>query len=100
MSAPPEEDKKPSEHINIRVFRCFSVQKCVVGHDNNEVFFKIKRHTPLKKLMEAYCERQGKSMNMLRFLVDGERARPEQTPAELDMEDGDQIEVMIEQASP
>lgn len=87
MSAPFEEDKKPSEHINIKV----------VGHDSNEVFFKIKRHTPLKKLMEAYCERQGKSMNMLRFLVDGERARPEQTPAELDMEDGDQIEVMIEQ---
>ncbi|KAG5518441.1 hypothetical protein PMAC_002836 [Pneumocystis sp. 'macacae'] len=89
MSVPSEEDKKPTEHINLRV----------VGHDNNEVFFKIKRHTPLRKLMEAYCERQGKSMNTLRFLVDGERARPEQTPAELDMEDGDQIEVMIEQAS-
>lgn len=63
--------------------------------DNNEVFFKIKRSTALRKLMETYCERQGKSMSTVRFLVDGERIRPEQSPEELEMEDGDTIEVMM-----
>lgn len=63
--------------------------------DNNEVFFKIKRGTALKKLMETYCERQGKSMTAVRFLVDGERIRPDQSPEDLDMEDGDTIEVMM-----
>lgn len=63
--------------------------------DNNEVFFKIKRGTALKKLMETYCERQGKSMTAVRFLVDGERIRPDQSPDDLDMEDGDTIEVMM-----
>jgi small ubiquitin-related modifier len=59
------------------------------------VFFKIKRATPLKKLMETYCERQGKSMNSVRFLVDGERVRTDQSPQDLDLEDGDVIEVMM-----
>uniref|UniRef100_A0A2I2YAH5 Rad60/SUMO-like domain-containing protein n=1 Tax=Gorilla gorilla gorilla TaxID=9595 RepID=A0A2I2YAH5_GORGO len=31
----------------------------VVGQDGSVVQFKIKRHTPLSKLIKAYCERQG-----------------------------------------
>ncbi|EPX70496.1 SUMO protein [Schizosaccharomyces octosporus yFS286] len=85
---PSQQDVKPStEHINLKV----------VGQDNNEVFFKIKKTTEFSKLMKIYCARQGKTMNSLRFLVDGERIRPDQTPAELDMEDGDQIEAVLEQ---
>lgn len=65
--------------------------------DQTEVFFKIKRSTQLKKLMEAYCERQGKAVNSVRFLYDGERIQPTNTPNELEMEDGDSIDVMVEQ---
>ncbi|KAF3943126.1 hypothetical protein CMV_030279 [Castanea mollissima] len=46
-----EEDKKPTDqsaHINLKV----------KGQDGNEVFFRIKRSTQLKKLMNAYCDRQ------------------------------------------
>ncbi|KAI8062215.1 ubiquitin-related domain-containing protein [Gongronella butleri] len=84
-------DKKevgaPSEHINLKV----------VGADNNEVFFKIKKSTPLRKLMDAYCDRQGKAPGSVRFLYDGNRVLPVNTPDELDMEDGDTIDVMVEQ---
>ncbi|KAK9728985.1 SUMO protein smt3 [Basidiobolus ranarum] len=81
-------DKKEStEHINLKV----------VGNDHNEVFFKIKRTTALKKLMEAYCDRQGKSVSSVRFLYDGVRIQPHNTPSELEMEDGDSIDVMVEQ---
>ena len=31
----------------------------VKSQDNEEVFFKIKRTTQHKKLMDKYCERQG-----------------------------------------
>ncbi|KAF9348285.1 dolichyl-phosphate-mannose-protein mannosyltransferase pmt3 [Mortierella sp. NVP85] len=86
-----EAEKKPEpgsvEHINLKV----------VAQDQSEVFFKIKRSTQLKKLMEAYCERQGKSSNSLRFLYDGERIQPTNTPNDLEMEDGDSIDVMVEQ---
>lgn len=57
------------EHLNIKV-----------TDNNNEVFFKIKRNTQLKKLMLAFCERQGKQMSTVRFLFDGTRVRPEDTP--------------------
>ena len=36
-------------------------------------------------------------MNSVRFLFDGNRVNPTQTPQDLDMEDGDVIDVMVEQ---
>jgi small ubiquitin-related modifier len=51
--------------------------------DSNEVFFKIKRSTQLRKLMDAYCERQGKSSGSVRFLYDGTRVLPHNTPNEV-----------------
>lgn len=63
----PEEG--PTEHLNIKV-----------TDNNNEVFFKIKRTTQLKKLMDAFCERQGKSPNTVRFLFDGNRVQPGDSP--------------------
>ena len=48
-SVPQEAVKtENNEHINLKV----------AGQDGSVVQFKIKRHTPLIKLMKAYCERQ------------------------------------------
>ncbi|QIX02082.1 hypothetical protein AMS68_007599 [Peltaster fructicola] len=74
------------EHLNIKV-----------TDGNNEVFFKIKRTTQLKKLMDAFCERQGKSPSTVRFLFDGTRVNPTDSPDTLDMEDGDTLDVHQEQ---
>ncbi|KAE8701341.1 Small ubiquitin-related modifier 1 [Hibiscus syriacus] len=91
MSEPQEEDKKPGDqsaaHINLKV----------KGQDGNEVFFRIKRSTQLKKLMNAYCDRQSVDFNSIAFLFDGRRLRGEQTPDELEMEDGDEIDAMLHQ---
>ncbi|KAL5222455.1 hypothetical protein ABZP36_027168 [Zizania latifolia] len=92
MSGAGEEDKKPASegggaHINLKV----------KGQDGNEVFFRIKRSTQLKKLMNAYCDRQSVDMNAIAFLFDGRRLRGEQTPDELEMEDGDEIDAMLHQ---
>ena len=69
----------------------------VVSQDGNEVYFKIKKHTMLKKLVEAYCTRQGVSPSSIRFLYDGRRIQPDQTPKDLAMEDGDIIDAMLQQ---
>jgi len=98
------------EHLNIKV-----------TDNNNEVFFKIKRSTKLEKLMSAFCERQGKTLNSVRFLFEGQRVQPTDTPdtvgfplldsthsfitfancsslsAQLEMQDGDTLEVHQEQ---
>ena len=47
--------------------------------------------------MNAFCQRQGVAINSVRFLFDGERLSANQTPRELEMEDGDVIDVMVEQ---
>lgn len=106
------EDAGPSEHLNIKV-----------TDNNNEVFFKIKRTTQLGKLMNAFCDRQGKNISSVRFLFDGQRVTPQDNPdtvrardssylrafqdcatvrptlteAQLDMQDGDTLEVHQEQ---
>ncbi|TNN84481.1 Small ubiquitin-related modifier 3 [Liparis tanakae] len=48
ISEPIEGVKTENDHINLKV----------AGQDGSVVQFKIKRHTPLNKLMKAYCERQ------------------------------------------
>jgi len=63
------QDGELAEHLNIK------------GTDNhNEVFFKIKQNTELRKLMFAFCERQGKDVQSCRFLFDGERVAADDTP--------------------
>ena len=63
------EEPQPTEHLNIKV-----------TDNNNEVFFKIKRSTQLKKLMDAFCDRSGKQPASVRFLFDGQRVAPGDTP--------------------
>ena len=75
------------QHINIKV----------KAQDGTEIFFKIKRSTQLKKLMDAYCQRQGLASNQCRFIFDGERLKDDDTPDGLEMENGDEIDVMVEQ---
>ena len=64
----------------------------VVFQDGIEVNFKLKQTTPLKKLMDAFCNHQGISTNSVRFLWNGNTIHGAQTPAMLGMEDGDVID--------
>lgn len=63
------EEQPKSEHLNIKV-----------TDNNNEVFFKIKRTTALSKLMNAFCDRQGKTLASVRFLFDGARVQATDCP--------------------
>ncbi|XP_034544824.1 small ubiquitin-related modifier 2 [Notolabrus celidotus] len=76
-----------NEHINLKV----------AGQDGSVVQFKIKRHTPLSKLMKAYCERQGLTMRQIRFRFDGQPINETDTPSQLEMEDEDTIDVFQQQ---
>ncbi|XP_010629112.1 small ubiquitin-related modifier 2 [Fukomys damarensis] len=89
LSAAFEEGVKTenNDHINLKV----------AGQDGSVVQFKIKRHTPLSKLMKAYCERQGLSMRQIRFRFDGQPINETDTPAQLEMEDEDTIDVFQQQ---
>jgi len=82
-----ESVKAEADHINLRV----------TGQDGSVVQFKIKRHTPLRKLMQAYCDKQGQSMSNIRFRFDGQAINETDTPNKLEMEDEDTIDVFTQQ---
>ena len=83
----PAVGETKEEHINIRV----------VGQHGGEVYFKIKQLMPLKKLMSAYCDRQGQALQAIRFVYDGNRISETDTPKSLGMEDNDVIDAMLAQ---
>ncbi|KAI9511809.1 ubiquitin-related domain-containing protein [Russula earlei] len=83
----PEKDSGDNQTINVKV----------VSSSGEEVYFKIKRSTRLSKLQGAYANKVGKDVNSIRFLYDGSRINDDDTPASLEMEDNDTIDVMVEQ---
>ncbi|XP_078392857.1 small ubiquitin-related modifier 3 [Cetorhinus maximus] len=87
FSPPQDVLKSENDHINLKV----------AGQDGSVVQFKIKKHTPLSKLMKAYCERQGLAIRQIRFRFDGQPINETDTPAQLEMEDEDTIDVFQQQ---
>ncbi len=90
--APPPDEKEavsPPDQDFIRLK--------AVSQDGQEVVFKIRHETPLKKLMEAYCKNRGLAPAQIRFLYDGERIQGSSTPESLEMEEGDIIDVVLQQ---
>ncbi|XP_026819436.1 small ubiquitin-related modifier 3-like [Rhopalosiphum maidis] len=76
-----------SERINLKV----------LGQDNSVIQFKIRKNTQLRKLMNAYCEKTGLVYNSVRFRFDGQSVNANDTPASLNLEEGDTIEVFQQQ---
>lgn len=64
---------------------------------HTQVFFKINKNTTMKKLMDAYCKKQGVMPNSFRFLFNGERLKDDDTPLTLQMENDDIIDAMLQQ---
>ncbi|PHJ24127.1 ubiquitin-like protein smt3 [Cystoisospora suis] len=87
MSDEKKDDAGEKEHMQLKVR----------SPDGSEVYFKIKKKTKLEKLMQAYCNRLGQHMDAVRFLYDGERVKPEKTPLDMGIEDGDVIDAMVQQ---
>jgi small ubiquitin-related modifier len=86
----PKEREEPKQEIA-------QVSLKVVNADGAEMYFKIKRGTQMKKLMDAYCKRQGVNRTSVRFLFDGSPIDENKTPDDLGMEDDDVIDAMVEQ---
>ena len=68
----------------------------VKDQQGSEVQFKIKKATPLRTLMDAYCRRLGLQASQVRFMVDGDRLRPGDTAESLELEDEDVIDADME----
>ena len=62
----------------------------ILKDDRKEVDFNIKKSTPLRKLMEAYCMSVGLRLQSVRFFTaDGKRIFPDDTAWKLGLESED-----------
>ena len=62
-----------------------------------DTFFRVKRTTPFRKLFNGYANRTGAPIHTIRFLYDGERLDANDTMESAGLEDGDQIDALLEQ---
>jgi len=76
-------------------FRSNHIHLKVETQDGDEIYFKLLTSSPLRKLMHAFCNRQGVTMGSVHFLFNGDRINETQTPGQLEMEEGDVIDVMV-----
>ena len=80
-----EEDTKPNIQISL------------VSQDGREVVFRLKPTTKFSKVIQSYCEREAVSPSSMRLLFDGRKVSPDDTPTSLEIEDGDSVDVMLQQ---
>ncbi|KAL3796187.1 hypothetical protein ACHAW5_011285 [Stephanodiscus triporus] len=69
----------------------------VKDQTGEETMYKIKKSTTFDKIMHAYAMRKGVEAKSLRFYLDGEHIGPNNTCAELELEDEDQVDVILAQ---
>jgi len=74
---------RTAEFINLRL----------IGQDDSEYRFRVKKTIHMAKLKESYSSRVGKHISYLRFMFDGSRLSDDSSPQSLDMENNDIIEV-------
>eukprot|EP00195_Chlamydomonas_chlamydogama_P014024 CAMPEP_0202913672 /NCGR_PEP_ID=MMETSP1392-20130828/61125_1 /ASSEMBLY_ACC=CAM_ASM_000868 /TAXON_ID=225041 /ORGANISM="Chlamydomonas chlamydogama, Strain SAG 11-48b" /LENGTH=94 /DNA_ID=CAMNT_0049605021 /DNA_START=36 /DNA_END=320 /DNA_ORIENTATION=- len=59
--------------------------------------FRVKSTTKFEKIITAFATKKALDPQLLRFVFDGHRIERFQTPGDLDMEDGDCVDVFTEQ---
>ncbi|KAI9566595.1 hypothetical protein HD554DRAFT_2174252 [Boletus coccyginus] len=98
-----DEDVKPKLNLNVE----FEGQKITVKVKANMPFRKIFEAAEVRRAVVVWLSRldparrrnasRKNQAGTLRFAYEGKRLRPEDTPVELDMEDGDQIDAFLQQ---
>ncbi|XP_039684640.1 small ubiquitin-related modifier 2 [Medicago truncatula] len=67
------------------------------SQDDIKLYFRLKKTTQMRKLMDSYCDRNALDFYLMVFLFNGRRIYPHQTPYELDLEDEDEIDAVLYQ---
>lgn len=62
----------------------------------DEMYFKVKKGTKFQKIFDAYAMKRGVPSATLRFMHDGERITPDQSPKTLELENDEQIDVFLQ----
>ncbi|KAL3136685.1 hypothetical protein ABBQ38_005921 [Trebouxia sp. C0009 RCD-2024] len=85
-SADVKPDLDQTEHITLHF----------VSQERHPVPIKVRRTTPFEKMFVAYRNKFSLSEGDVRFVVEGQRVKPFHTPAHHHLNDGDEVEAILE----
>ncbi|CAJ2664810.1 unnamed protein product [Trifolium pratense] len=77
---------EPTNHIWVIVKETNGIQN---------IHFRMRRNYQMKKMMNVYCDRSSLDFDSIVFFFKGVRIWPDQTPYELDIDDGDEIDAAL-----
>lgn len=82
-----------------RLYRIFmrGICLCVKDQEGSLTHVTVTKFIALSRLFDSYCARKRIARHGVRFLFDGCRILDHQTPMDLEMVDGDAIDVMMDQ---
>ncbi|KAH7915765.1 hypothetical protein BJ138DRAFT_1122292 [Hygrophoropsis aurantiaca] len=69
----------------------------VINYEGTHITVKVKANMPFKKIFDAAEKRFGKDAGTFKFVYEGKRLNATDTPAGVDLEDGDMIDAHLEQ---
>lgn len=67
----------------------------VVDEHGGEIYFRCKMTTPMERLMRAYAQRRQVPVHSFRLVFGDHVVRGEETPGELNMEDGAELDLQL-----
>ena len=67
----------------------------VKNQTGNEMFVKMRHSTKMRKMFDSYAARKGVPPHHLRYVFNGALIHGGQTPGQLEMEEGDMIDVAL-----
>ncbi|KAJ8594187.1 ubiquitin-like protein [Rhizopogon salebrosus TDB-379] len=69
----------------------------VINYEGTQITVKVKHNMPFKKIFDAAEKRFGKEPGTFKFTYDGKRLQAQDTPVDMEMEEGDIIDAHLEQ---
>lgn len=85
--SPSQEKNSANKHVKITL----------VDTEGNQIEYRVKRHIPLGKIAELYCNKYNKEANSLRMSWLGNQVQKSATPESLNMPDEAEIEITVPQ---
>lgn len=75
------------------------IQITVKDPQGEDVYFKVRKTTKMRKLFQAFCKRSNVDPSTMRFFFQGERIQEDETPESLGLKEGDKIESFVRQVA-
>eukprot|EP00033_Pygsuia_biforma_P001775 GCRY01001985.1.p1 GENE.GCRY01001985.1~~GCRY01001985.1.p1 ORF type:complete len:137 (+),score=14.63 GCRY01001985.1:247-657(+) len=95
--ATQETDTSERRRKRVRKDRKKDIEISVMTPKGDLLTFRVRRSTPIQKIIKAYCDSENVEQSTVRLLYDSELLKETDTPKDKGMADGTNLVLMISQ---